>query len=114
MVGFNQQEAVCQDCVGRQPSLPEADSESPLQASVHHSVVVGTLAIRKGNWKETAGQGPGSNPWGGLAQGGSSCAAVDMKTDRHDDENTFAEYPEVVGQLETLLQEFKARELAAH
>ena len=108
IAGFELPEDAGQDSVSILPALLGEDSAPLREATVHHSVD-GTFAIRMGKWKYIDGQGPGSNQWDGPQAGDPPAQLYDIELDRHEDRNRFAEQPEIVQQLKTLLELYKTQ-----
>ncbi len=108
IVGSNLPENAGQDSVSVLPALLGEDDAPLREATVHHSVD-GTFAIRMGKWKYIDGQGPGSNQWDGPQGGDPPAQLYDLEADRHEDRNQFAEQPEIVNQLKTLLELYKSQ-----
>ena len=88
------------------PLLKNKDAESPYKAVIHHSIE-GKFSIRKGKWKLELC--PGSGGW--TAPGDKKAREIglpeiqlyDLETDESEQNNVYAEYPEVVEDLKTEL-----------
>ncbi|GAA3638547.1 sulfatase-like hydrolase/transferase [Flavivirga jejuensis] len=79
------------------------------EAIVHHSLR-GMFAIRKGKWKYTLNLGSGgfSNPKSIKPKDGEASGTLyDMISDPEEKNNLYNEHPEVVAELNTLLEQYK-------
>ena len=100
------------------PLLLGQTHESPVrEATVHHTIRRG-FAIRKGNWKYIDGQGS----LGNIYKAGNPNAFLEtdppgqlynMDTDSLETENLYEIFPDIVGELKTLLDQYKSEKRSA-
>ena len=84
-------------------------AEGPVREAVVHHSSDGMFAIRQGNWKLIAGRGPGSRNYGEWkAEAGDPPGQLyDIAADIGEKNNVYADHPEVVERLETLLAGYR-------
>jgi arylsulfatase A-like enzyme len=93
------------------PVLLNGKTEQIREATVHHSVN-GSFAIRKGKWKLILC--PGSGGWSDPRPGSPEEEGLppyqlyDLESDIGETTNLISEHPEVAGELEALLEQYKA------
>ena len=94
------------------PVLLGKTKHVPNQIAVVHSSSIGFYAIRKGDWKLIEGLGSGGfteprkiDPKAGESTG----QLYNLTTDKHEDHDVYAKYPEKVNELRALLSEIKER-----
>ena len=99
-------ENAAEDSYSFLPVLLQKDYESPIrEALVSHSAF-GVFAIRKGNWKLIEGQGSGG--WGDSKTFDYPPGQLyNMTTDSLETNNVYEQHPEVVEELEKLLEKYK-------
>ncbi|MFC4995343.1 sulfatase family protein [Rubritalea tangerina] len=87
------------------PEITGAESLAPIrEATVHHSAS-GMFAIRKGKWKLICGRGSGGRTK--VAKDAPKIQLYDMQTDPSESKNLYQEHPEIVKELESLLDRYK-------
>ncbi|GMW02753.1 MAG: arylsulfatase [Candidatus Hydrogenedentota bacterium] len=91
----------------------EGTNTAPIrEALVHHSVQ-GMFAIRKGPWKYIEGKGSGG--WSGPGQEGDPPGQLyDMASDPGETKNLFSDEPELVKELQELLDAYRSRGNSRH
>ncbi len=94
------------------PVLLGKAKQVPNQIAVVHSSSIGYYAIRKGDWKLIEGLGSGGftapreiQPTAGEPTG----QLYNLATDKHEDRDVYAKYPEKVKELKATLEEIKQK-----
>ncbi len=108
LTGQSTPESAC-DSYSFLPVLTGRPSEqNDDKVMVHHSVN-GTFAIRKGDWKlvDAKGSGGWSLPEKKCSEDSAPQQLYNMKEDKEEQNNLYAEYPEIVDELNTLLHNYK-------
>ena len=97
-----------QDSYSILPAL-EGRVQGPIREAVVHHSSDGMFAIRKGKWKLIDGRGPGSRNYGEWKGGPDDPPAqlYDIASDIGETNNVYADHPEVVEMLGTLLERYK-------
>ncbi len=106
ITGYELPDDAAEDSYSILPALLGQDSGPIREATVHHSVD-GTFAIRQGHWKFIDGQGPGSNQWDGPKPGDPPGQLYNLAQDLSEQDNVYADHPEIVERLSALLQRYK-------
>ena len=110
IVGFELPENAGEDSYNILPALLNESSTSRIrEATVHHSLD-GMFAIRKGDWKFIEGRGSG-----GFTQpqriepeeGGPLGQLFNLADDPSEQNNVYAQYPDVVEELQNLLNQYR-------
>lgn len=110
IVGLELPEGAGEDSYNMLPALLGELSDSPIrEATVHHSLD-GMFALRKGNWKLIEGRGSGGftqprriEPGEGEPPG----QLFNLAEDPSEQNNVYTQYPEIVEQLQTLLNRYR-------
>ena len=92
------------------PALLSKELDAPLrEATVHHSLD-GMFALRKGDWKYIEGRGSGgfTRPRRiEIEEGVPAGQLYNLPDDPSEQHNLYAEYPELVEQMQTLLDTYR-------
>ena len=98
------------------PVLLGQNRDSPIrEATVHHSLD-GMFAIRSGDWKYIEGRGSGGFTEPRRIEPGPEDAAgqlFNLQDDPSEQNNVYTQYPEVVVQLQTLLDQYREQGFSA-
>ena len=106
IVNFNLPANAGEDSYNVLPALLGQSHPSPIrEATIHHSIS-GKFAVRKGKWKyiEVAGSGGWT---GGGNSTGSPKQLYDMQADPSEQTNLYDSNPEIVSEIEALLEKYK-------
>ena len=106
IVGYDLPANAAEDSYSILPALTGEAAGPIREATVHHSVQ-GMFAIRQGDWKFIDGQGPGSNQWDGPEPGDPPGQLYNMAEDIGEQNNLYAERPDIVERLNALLERYK-------
>ena len=110
IVGFDIPEGVAEDSYNILPVLLDSTIDTPIrEATVHHSLD-GMFAIRKGEWKFIEGRGSGGFTQPRrieLEDGEPQGQLFNLAEDPSEQNNVYTQYPEIVDQLQTLLNRYK-------
>ena len=119
ITGFKLPDNAAEDSVSLLPVL-KGSTEKPIREAIVHHSINGSFSIRQGNWKlELCGDSGGwseprpagpknKKPGKGMGAGLAPIQLYDMTADVGEQQNVFAEHPDVVKQLMKLLQKYVA------
>lgn len=99
---------VAEDSYNLLPALTCESPDPPIRDAIVHHSVNGTFAIRQGDWKLIYAKGSGG--WSLSEEEAPDDAPwqlYNMKQDVREQKNLYHEYPEIVEQLDALLQTYK-------
>lgn len=112
LLGYSLPQDAAEDSYSILPLLQGKKINAPLrEATVHHSIQ-GLFAIRKGQWKLIEGGSSGgwsapNNEEQAAKKGLASIQLYNLEKDISEQHNVFDQHPEVVQELQALLQKYK-------